>query len=337
MTLSLLPALVAFVVALVTPVMVLPLLRRLGVMDVPNARSSHDGVVVRGAGIAQLCGFAAGLFIGYLNLAEINRLQMLAVVCASCAAALLGLVEDLRGVPIALRAGFQLLIGLFTTAAIALNTGQTVWWAVLGGFAMVGGINVVNFMDGIDAISSLHGIIAGVTLAVVGHLDHTDWLVVTGAVLAGSYAAFLPWNLRGRMFLGDVGSYLLGGALASAITLGWMSGSSIVGLAGSVLVYVADTGVTLVGRIAARETWYDAHRDHTYQRLNRAGTSHLAVASYVSVASAICAGAGVGFSETQGVFRLGFLVVIVVVIAAYTILRFILGRALRTTIPAEVS
>src|SRR5690606_29011020 len=74
-------------------------------------------------------------------------------------------------------------------------------------------INVANFMDGLNGISGFHGVIAGAAFGVVGWLTATPWLLIIGVVLAAGYLGFLPWNLtKPGAFLGDVGSYLLGGA-----------------------------------------------------------------------------------------------------------------------------
>ena len=41
--------------------------------------------------------------------------------------------------------------------------------------------------------------------------------------------------------------------------------------------FVLDTGITLMRRIMRGERWYEAHNEHFYQRLIRAGKSHTQV------------------------------------------------------------
>lgn len=319
-----LPTALAFAVALISPVLFVPLLQRLGVIDIPNHRSSHRHAVVRGAGVAQACGIAIGLIVALLFAKGHDR-ALIAVILGTClGAAALGMSEDLRGIPIAVRAGFQFLIGFVAASVAAISTDHSVWWGILGGIALLGLINVVNFMDGVDAISSFHGIVVGLTFVVVGLLENADWLVTSGAVLAAAFAAFLPWNLTGRMFLGDVGSYLLGGGIAIIIAIGWMDGLSIIALAAPLSIYVADTSVTLISRVVAGETWYEAHRDHTYQRLNRAGFSHLSVASMVVAGSGLCAGLGLLASVSTDSTRILAIIGLVLVVCAYTATRFAL-------------
>lgn len=307
------------------PLALRPVLERAGVIDVPNARSSHDTPVIRGGGLAQAC--AMVLALAYAAAVVSGQDQaILFVVLATCfIAAMLGWLEDLRGLPILLRAGAQFLIGLAATTVAAIATDHPIWWAILGGVAMIGLTNVANFMDGINTISSFHGIVAGSAYLTIGLLHHVDWLVVGGAVLAAAYAAFLPWNFNGRMFLGDVGSYLLGGAVAIVITVGWMQGLPIIALAAPMVIYVADAGFTLLSRIRAGEQWHQAHRDHTYQRLNRSGIGHIKVASIVAALSLACAVFGIGASQTSGMIRLEFLFGIAILILAYTVARFTVG------------
>ena len=298
------------------------MLSRAGVLDVPNPRSSHSIPVLRGGGLAQAC--AIVLALGYAGIATNGHdSSFVFVIMATCfAAAMLGWLEDLRGLPIIVRAGSQFLIGVVAASAAALNTGHGAWWGLVGGLALIGGINVVNFMDGVNGISAFHGIVAGASFLTIGLLHDVDWLVVSGAVLAVAFAAFLPWNVGGRMFLGDVGSYLLGAAIAILIILGWMEGLSIIALAAPMTIYVADTAVTLASRIGAGERWLEAHRDHTYQRLNKTGLGHLAVASIVASLSLASAALGIGASETGGATRLGLLGAVALIVVGYTAARF---------------
>ena len=306
------------------------MLKRAGVIDVPNERSSHDRPVLRGGGLAQAC--AMVLAIGYSGFtAAGHRQTLLFVVGATClAAATLGWLEDLHGLPVKIRAGAQVLIGIAATSAAALTTGHSAWWGLVGGIALVGGINVVNFMDGVNMISALHGIVAGLSFVAIGLLENSDWLVTSGSVLAAAFAAFLPWNINGQMFLGDVGSYLLGGAFAIIVTVGWMEGLPIIALAAPMTIYVADTAVTLMSRIRAGEQWRDAHRDHTYQRMNQAGLSHITVACAVVSLSIVCAALGIGASEARGrPFAIQILAILLIA-GGYTTLRYVVKPRIQT-------
>lgn len=281
------------IVSLMAPLALKPLLLRMGVIDVPNSRSSHSHTVIRGAGLAPLLAVVVGyaVLLGGTDSAELATL--IVIVGVSLAAGLLGWVEDTRGLPVAVRAGMQLAIGLVGAGVIVAQTDGS-WWAVpIYAIGVAAYINVANFMDGVNGISGLHGVIVGATYALLGLTAQMPWLAMAGWILALAFAGFLPWNLvQGRMFLGDVGSYLLGGGIAIVAVAAIVHGVPVIAILGPMLIYLADTGVTLVRRVARGERWFEAHRRHVYQRLTDLGLSHLQVASIVVVASACTGGLG---------------------------------------------
>ncbi len=86
---------------------------------------------------------------------------------------------------------------------------------------------------------------------------------------------FLPWNAgRARVFLGDVGSYALGAALAVLAARAVLRGVPVEAVLGPLALYLADTGWTLQRRIRAGEPWLQSHRTHVYQQWCDAGWSH---------------------------------------------------------------
>ena len=80
-------------------------------------------------------------------------------------------------------------------------------------------------------------------LRAAGMLAEQPWLTAGGAVLAMSFLGFLPWNLgRGSVFLGDVGSYMLGASVAALAVAGFLGGVYVGYVLSPILVYAADTG-----------------------------------------------------------------------------------------------
>ncbi|MBF4993571.1 glycosyltransferase family 4 protein [Arthrobacter gandavensis] len=284
----------AFLASLLLPFAFIPLLRRLGVVDVPNERSSHTKTVIRGVGATiaagVLLGLGTALLTGYV---AVDRSLVLLLIGIIASASLLGWVEDFRGLSVAVRFGLQLAIGAAGTTALAAALGQSYWWVPVGTLVIAGYINVANFMDGVNGISGLHGLAVGVLYAMAGVLSDQVWLVAAGSVIAAAFAAFLPWNLgRGSVFMGDVGSYLLGAAIAGTAVAAFLAGVYIEYLLFPILIYLLDAFTTLVRRIWRGERWYAAHRQHVYQRLTDAGLSHLQSASVVTVASLLVGGTG---------------------------------------------
>jgi len=287
-------AAVAFLASLLLPFAFIPLLRRLGVVDVPNERSSHTKTVIRGVGATiaagALLGLGASLATGYV---AVDRSLVLLLIGIIAAASLLGWVEDFRGLSVKVRFGLQLAIGAAGTTALAAALGQSFWWVPVGTLVIAGYINVANFMDGVNGISGLHGLAVGILYAVAGVFSDQVWLIAAGTVIAAAFAAFLPWNLgRGSVFMGDVGSYLLGSAIAGTAVAAFLAGVYVEYLLFPILIYLLDSFTTLVRRIWRGERWYAAHRQHVYQRLTDAGLSHLQSASVVTAATVLIGGTG---------------------------------------------
>ncbi|BBE23234.1 glycosyl transferase [Arthrobacter sp. MN05-02] len=288
-------ALVALGLSLALPVVVKPLLRTLGVIDIPNDRSSHSTIVIRGMGVAVAAALLVALALSLATgLVAVDRSLILIIIGMVGASATLGWIEDFRGLSIRVRLSAQLLVGVIGTAALATTIDDSsYWWVPIGAIALATYINAANFMDGINGISGMHGVVVGLFYSLAGVLSDQLWLTVAGLVVAAAFAGFLPWNLgRGFVFLGDVGSYLLGAAIAAIAVTGLLAGVYLEYLLSPVLIYLADTFTTLLRRARRGERLYTAHRQHVYQRLTDTGLSHVQVSILVSVLSALTAAAG---------------------------------------------
>jgi UDP-N-acetylmuramyl pentapeptide phosphotransferase/UDP-N-acetylglucosamine-1-phosphate transferase len=143
----------------------------------------------------------------------------------------------------------------------------------------MGFVNAFNFMDGVNGISGAHAVIGGVAYACFGQWRQDPFPVAMGLAVAAGALAFLPWNaVRARVFLGDVGSYALGAALAVLAVIAMIDGLPAEAALGPLALYLADTAWTLQRRVRAGERWTQGHRTHTYQRWCDAGWTHPEVA-----------------------------------------------------------
>ena len=82
-------------------------------------------------------------------------------------------------------------------------------------------INSINFIDGLDGLSTGVSLIAALTLGVIWRIVGTTFQVqpdvaLLCAVLAGALAGFLPWNFHpAQVFIGTTGVYVVGFLLAA--------------------------------------------------------------------------------------------------------------------------
>ncbi|MFJ6002651.1 glycosyltransferase family 4 protein [Arthrobacter sp. NPDC092385] len=312
--------LTALGLSLALPVVVKPVLKRLGVIDIPNSRSSHSTVVIRGMGVAVAVAILVALVLSLATgLVAVDRSLILIIVCMVGASATLGWIEDFRGISVRVRASAQLLVGTIGTAALATTIDDSsYWWVPIGAIAVATYINAANFMDGINGISGMHGVVVGAFYSVAGVLSDQLWLTVAGLVVAAAFAGFLPWNLgRGFVFLGDVGSYLLGASIAAIAVTGLLAGVYLEYLLSPVLIYLADTFTTFLRRARRGERLYTAHRQHVYQRLTDTGLGHVQVSIFVSVLSVLTGAAGFVLATAPAPLAVSASLFAAVVVALY--------------------
>ena len=253
------------VVSALTSAAVLPFLRRVGVVDRPVARSSHVTPTPRGGGLAVAIALLVGFGISWSIGVSVSWTAPVLVVAFGA----LGFADDLGGLTVGIRLAVQTLVAAFIGYAVLAeaNSLSVILICALG-FWIVGYTNIFNFMDGVNGISGLNAALAGLWYAYIGNVVAASDLTMFGVVLAGASLGFLPWNApHARMFLGDVGSYSLGAAVALLASLALLAGATISLAIAPLCIYIADTSWTLARRIARSQSWREAHRDHVYQWL----------------------------------------------------------------------
>ena len=284
----------SFVVAMAAAPLVLRVMLQRGVLDIPNHRSSHIIPVPRGGGIACLAGVLAGLALASTQHQDVPWLAVSGAVLL----AIVGFADDRGTLAAAPRLGAQVAVGALVGVALGGD-----WWILAGVICIPVVVNVVNFMDGINGIMSLNIAAWGFVAMAVGYTQHELPLMVIGAVTAGSTTAFLPWNAPvARLFLGDVGSYVLGALVGIGLLIGASRTPSVVVLLAPLSIYLADTGTVLLRRALRGEHLMTAHRQHVYQRLvSEAGMSHTFVAAVTVVLALVITLAWVPGSPFLGV------------------------------------
>jgi UDP-N-acetylmuramyl pentapeptide phosphotransferase/UDP-N-acetylglucosamine-1-phosphate transferase len=191
------------------------------------------------------------------------------------------LLDDLRGLPVALR-----FLAHFVAAAACLLALGVSGWALVGAIlAVVWMTNLYNFMDGSDGLAGGMAAIGFGALALAAWLGNAFELAKLCASIAVAALAFLRFNFPpARVFMGDTGSIPLGFMAASLGILGVRQ--NVWPWVFPVLVFspfIADASVTLVRRALRGEKVWQAHRSHYYQRVVLLGASHrqLALAAYM--------------------------------------------------------
>jgi UDP-N-acetylmuramyl pentapeptide phosphotransferase/UDP-N-acetylglucosamine-1-phosphate transferase len=259
-------------------VLLRPLLARYALAR-PNARSSHKLPTPQGGGIAVVTAALASAWLGVLlspGFANDGR-QLLALSCSVVLLALVGAIDDIRGLGPAPRLLTQLMaVGIVTAALPAdFSIVPQLPIALERALLLLGGVwfvNLVNFMDGIDwmMVAEVVPVTAGAALLGGIGAEPPDGTLVAVALL-GAITGFTPFNRPvAKLFLGDVGSLPIG------LMLGWImlllaGRGHLVAALLLPLYYLADATVTLGRRLLRREAVWEAHRTHFYQRATNGG------------------------------------------------------------------
>ena len=286
-------AAVALVVAAAVAWLVARNASRIGLLDIPNARSSHAVATPRGGGIGVVAGVAAGMLV-FIAAGRRVGLDLGILLAGTVAMAILGALDDRRSIPVRYRLAFQLAIAVVVVTLIGgvdrfplpppfdiplswLASPLAVAWLVTV-------TNFYNFMDGLD------GLAGGQAVASCAGVATAAW--ATGAVelamlLAAASLGFLILNRPpARIFLGDVGSTSLGFAIAGLPLLAPAGdrAMALFAVAIGLSLFLLDPLETLVrlllqgGRVGA------AHRAHSYQALAPSRERHRTVAAALVIA-----------------------------------------------------
>lgn len=247
-----------------------------GLLDIPNDRSSHSLPTPRGGGI--------GILIGYIVSSILLRLSF-GIWLPAVALAVVSFFDDKLNLSPRTRLFSQFVSALFVAGVnisyLHLSL-LTLIFIIFYGVVIVGTANFYNFMDGIDGIAGITGVVA---FCLIGFF--ADNYVQQPAISLSAYGVaaacvgFLPFNMpKAKVFMGDVGSILLGFVFAVYLVLLSRSITDFLVVAGFLSTFYIDALTTLYVRKRDGEHLSQAHRRHLYQLLtNQLQIPHWKVSS----------------------------------------------------------
>lgn len=247
-------------------------------MDEPNQRSLHSIPVPRVGGIA----IVIAVLVAWSQLPEVSHL----LIVLTAALAGISYIDDRNGLSVTLR-----LVLHVAAAWLIVDSGldaNSAWLTAALIACIVWMTNAYNFMDGADGLAGGMAIFGFIAYGVAAAAAHLELLAAMSFILAAAAAGFLVFNFPpAKVFMGDAGSISMGFLAAVLGLSGWESGAWPAWF--PLLVFspfLVDASVTLLRRVLRRERFWEAHRDHYYQRLIRMGWSHrrTALAEYLVMA-----------------------------------------------------
>lgn len=290
-TAMLLAALLAF--TLTPPVRVLAF--RLGAIDVPkDNRRMHKVPMPRLGGLAIFAGFSitTALFCEYAPVMRALWLGGLVIM-------VLGVFDDIYQlnpmVKFAAQIGASLIPVLEGVTIDFLGFGGK--YFDLGAFSIpvtmlwiIGLTNAINIIDGLDGLSC--GVSAICSLSLLGvlcSLDPVPAIALPVAILVGSCAGFLPFNVNpAKIFMGDTGALFLGYTLSVMSIEGVFKVHAALSFVVPISIFglpLFDTLFAFIRRIAKRTNPFKADKLHVHHRLINMGFN---VRQSVAILYAVC-------------------------------------------------
>lgn len=250
---------------------------KLGWIDVPNKRSSHSRITIRGIGVVPV---VVLFLLSVLTLNTTNLYFLLSLMLGTVT----GFLDDLFNLKVWLRLvlySVSVMLLLFS-AGLVIHPFITMVVFVL----VLGVINAYNFIDGINGLTLAYtlGLLSTVFL-IIWKYDY-DFSVISLITLISIVIVLLPFNFRtiAIAFLGDSGSIFFG--LVTSYYILVLNSFAFKPLSILLLaVYGVDSVATIILRILRKENIFEAHRLHLYQKLaNEKKIPHLKVtALYLGV------------------------------------------------------
>ena len=241
----------AFVIAFVISIIIIPILKRKKIgqnerEDGPKSHLKKQGTPTMGGiiMIISLLIIGVGLFLDYSKSdAESERQvaqNLIPLLIGTIGFGLVGFVDDFKKLILNNTEGLKpkyKMLGLLVISVIfvvylskVMNIGTDIFipfvktyitlpiWAYIPFtiLVMLATTNAINLTDGIDGLSTSVTTIILTCLTVIGVVFGVKEIVLFGASLIGICLAFLLFNLHpAKIMMGDTGSLLLGGAVSA--------------------------------------------------------------------------------------------------------------------------
>lgn len=260
--------------------------RRWALVDRPGARRQHKGIVPRTGGIALYVAFVGAMLLSQTM--PVPRqdpkelVRFVGIVLGTTFLFGVGLIDDWKelrpgpqylaqavaaAIAIACLVFIERVMNPFTNTLLVFPLWATILITL---FWIMGMINTVNFLDGVDGLAAGVGAIVCAFLAYHMLREGQYSVALLPLALLGATLGLLPFNFYpARIFLGS-GSWVLGYAIA---TLGIAAGAKLALVLLVLVIPIVDVAWLIISRWRARQPIGQADRRHLHYRLLDLGLS----------------------------------------------------------------
>lgn len=239
--------LLSFVISIVFAIIIIPILRRLKVgqierTDGPESHLKKQGTPTMGGVIIAITLIITSLFLYFYEYRQSEpevALKIIPLVFVSLGFGLVGFTDDFKKLRYKNTKGLKPLYKMFGLLIISvvytlflvkfLNMGTDTYIPIIKKyvtmpiwlyipfaiFVLLGTTNAINLTDGVDGLSTSVTTIILTCLVAISIILGVKEITIVGTILIGACLGFLLFNLHpAKVFMGDTGSLLLGGAIA---------------------------------------------------------------------------------------------------------------------------
>ncbi|MDF5383966.1 UDP-N-acetylglucosamine--undecaprenyl-phosphate N-acetylglucosaminephosphotransferase [Vibrio parahaemolyticus] len=303
--------------------------KRVGLVDKPNARKLHQGVVPLVGGIS----IFSTILVGFLLFLPMNDNLSLYLSCSAVLIAL-GALDDYYDVSFKIRliiqAGISLAmiyIGghslhdlgyLMGSETIALNE---VAGAVITVIAVIGAINAFNMVDGIDGLLGGLASVTFTALGIVFAYNGNEYLATICLMIVTAMLPYIFLNLgfplgrRFKIFMGDAGSMFIGFTVVWMLIRGTQEPGAVAFKPVTALWLIAlplmDMATIMIRRVRKGQSPFQPDREHLHHICQRIGLSSGATLIFICSMASIFAAIGLWadfFGVSESIMFVAFLI-----------------------------
>lgn len=285
---------ILFILALSLSLILTPIVMRRaikkGFVDKPDERKLQKVPIAYGGGIAIFLSFLIVSFIGIgliliykINLPQRDWYIIAAFLLGGTLSALIGFIDDWKSMPAKVK-----LICQIVTILLVMPLGVSItfitnpfgesliylprWLGIaLTLFWMVGLMNAVNLIDGLDGLLGGVTFISSIVFIIVALMKGYFFVAGVMFILAGSVLGFLKYNFNpAKIFMGDTGSLFIGMIFAIISVIGGLKTTTAFALLIPFLILglpIVDTAWAIIRRVKNNQPIFKPDKEHIHHRL----------------------------------------------------------------------
>jgi len=295
---------------------------KLGLVDIPNERSSHTKQTPRGAGIGFFLAVATVVPFFHWTLIENWSWVILAITLVF----VIGVLDDHRDVPpraklivmlvstLLIYADKLVITDIGTYFGFDIHLG---WFALpFTLFAVLAFSNALNLIDGLDGLAGGISMVILGTFFTIGYQHQDEFIMVLSGGFFAALTAFMIFNWHpASIFMGDSGSLMLGFVI-TAVAIKSLDYIPAVAVLFITALPIIDTAVAVIRRKRTGRGIFSADRCHLHHILHEffTGNTRKTVIFFI-VLQAVYSLTGLQFTKKHddGILLILFLLNIIIV------------------------